>query len=347
MTVLVRAASMQGYEALARECGVDPLRAMQRVHLSAHHLADVDSLIPYASLINLLEQTAAESGCMDFGLRLAKSQGVGVLGQLAMLFQHASTLGEALQLASRYIFVHSPAVRLEVLPVTGAPLLIDLTFALNMPHLTQRAQTQELSVGLMVSGIMTVGQGLIQPLQVRLPHAQLGPNQSYQTTLGCECVFNATVTAVRLEATALQQVLPANNPQLRQYAQSYLDQQFGDPAQHFGDRIRSMVRRFLSSGMGNQVAIAQALSINPRTLQRRLAAEGLYFEDIVDSIRKVQLQEFLHQADPPPLIQIALMLGYTESSTLNRSCVRWFGCTPGALKRHIQVEGGKLAEGNE
>lgn len=30
MTILVRAASLQGYEALARECGVDPIRAMQR-----------------------------------------------------------------------------------------------------------------------------------------------------------------------------------------------------------------------------------------------------------------------------------------------------------------------------
>ena len=333
MTVLIRAASMQGYKELARQCGVDPDRAMQRVHLTDQHLADVDSLIPYASHIRLMELTATESGYMDFGLRLAKAQGVGVLGQLAVLFQHASTLGEALTLASRYIFVHSPAVRLEVVPVTGEPDLIDLTYSLDIPHLPNRAQTLELSLGLSVSGILMVGQGLVQPLQVRFPHAQLGPTSSYQTTLGCPCVFNAPISAVRLQAAALQLVLPENNPQLREYAQSYLDRQFGDPTQHFGDRIRSMVRRFLSSGMGNQMAIARALSINPRTLQRRLSAEGLIFENIVDEIRMQQLLDLLAQPEAQSLAHIAWMLGYTEASTLHRSCLRWYGCTPGALRQ--------------
>ena len=97
MTVLVRAASLQGYPELAQQCGVDPRAAMRRVRLSMRNLEDVDSLIPYTALINLLEQTAAESGCLDFGLRLARQQGIGVLGQLAMLFQHAQTLGDALQ----------------------------------------------------------------------------------------------------------------------------------------------------------------------------------------------------------------------------------------------------------
>ena len=31
MTVLVRAASLQGYAELARQCGVDPLRAMRQI----------------------------------------------------------------------------------------------------------------------------------------------------------------------------------------------------------------------------------------------------------------------------------------------------------------------------
>ena len=337
MTVLVRAASLQGYPELAQQCGVDPRAAMRRVRLSMRNLEDVDSQIPYTALINLLEQTAAESGCLDFGLRLARQQGIGVLGQLAMLFQHAQTLGDALQLASHYIFVHSPAVRLAVVPVAGKTQLVDLIFALDIPLLPQRAQTQELSLGLIVSGIVTVSQGLVHPLLARLPHAQMGPDSSYQSTLGCSCEFNAPVTAVRLEAASLQQALPAHNSQLKQFAQDYLDRQFGNPEQHFGARIRSMVQRFLSSGMGNQAAISQALSINPRTLQRRLAAEGLYFEDMVDEIRKHQFIELVQQAVSPPFSQIAGMLGYTETSTLNRSCMRWFGCTPSVLKRRLAV----------
>ena len=127
----------------------------------------------------------------------------------------------------------------------------------------------------------------------------------------------------------MHQVLPANNLQLRQLPKTI----WRFRTQHFGDRIRHGAA--FSSGMGNQAAIAQALSINPRTLQRRLAAEGLFFEDIVDDIRKHQLVELVQQADAPPLVQIAWMLGYTEASTLSRSCTRWFGCTPGMLRTRI------------
>ncbi|MBK9573513.1 MAG: AraC family transcriptional regulator ligand-binding domain-containing protein [Rhodoferax sp.] len=116
MTILVRAAALRGYAELARACGVVRCAPCNNVRLSQFNLKDVDSLIPYVAFINLLEQTANKSGCADFGLRLAQAQGIGVLGQLAVLFQHASNAGEALTLASRHIFVHSPAVQLGVRP---------------------------------------------------------------------------------------------------------------------------------------------------------------------------------------------------------------------------------------
>ena len=337
MTILVRAAALQGYAELARACGVDPVRAMQRVRLSQSSLMDVDSLIPYVAFINLLEQTAQQSGCGDFGLRLAQAQGIGVLGQLAVLFQHAPHLGEALTLASRYTFVHSPAVRLEVLPVADQSALVDIVFSLAIPNLPRRVQTLELSLGLIVNGMRVVAQGTVQPHLVLFPHARQGPLRSYTQTMGCACVFDGPYAAVRIEAAALTQALPAHNPQLRQFAQQYLDHHFGDPAQHFGDRIRNMVRRFLCSGMGNQRDIARVLSVHTRTLQRRLAAEGLAFEDIVDTIRREQLKLLLTDARAPAMMQIAMMLGYSDVPNLYRSCQRWYSCTPVALRERLRA----------
>ncbi|MBK9574827.1 MAG: AraC family transcriptional regulator ligand-binding domain-containing protein [Rhodoferax sp.] len=335
MTILVRAAALQGYAELARACGVDPLRAMQRVRLSQFNLKDVDSLIPYVAFINLLEQTAQKSGCADFGLRLAQAQGIGVLGQLAVLFQHASNAGEALTLASRYIFVHSPAVQLEVRPVVNHSGLVDIVFSLAIPNLPRRVQILELSLGLIINGIRAVGQGAVQPRLVVFPHERQGPLRSYTQTMGCDCAFDGPCAAVRMDAAALTQPLPAHNPQLRAFAQQYLDHHFGDPAQHFGDRIRNMVRRFLSSGMGNQRDIASALSIHTRTLQRRLAAEGLCFEDMVDAIRKEQLEDLLKNTRHPPMMQMAMMLGYSDQPNLYRSCRRWYQCTPSALRKRL------------
>lgn len=323
---------MEGYADLARACGVDPQAAMRRVRLTPQQLSDADNLIPYGAFIQLLELSAQESGYRDFGLRLAQAQGIGVLGQLSMLLLHASTLGEALQLASRYIFVHSPAVKLQVVAVPPNADLVDITFALDIPHSPPLAQVLELSLGLIIQGILAVTQGAVRPQGTRLPHPQLGPLASYDATMQCACEFNAPVAAVRIATAALLQPLPAHNAQLQAFASQYLDRHFGDPLQRFGDLIRNMLRRFLSSGMGNQADIAKILSLHPRTVQRRLAAEGLQFERLLDDIRQEQFLALVGDADPLPLAQIAFMLGYSEQSVLNRSCRRWYGCTPVALR---------------
>jgi AraC-like DNA-binding protein len=201
-------------------------------------------------------------------------------------------------------------------------------------------QIHELAIGMIVKGIITVGQGQIMPLLVRIPHAQLGPTHSYVKTMTCMCEFDTSVTAVRLTTQSLQHKLPAHNSQLHEYALKYLEEHFGDdPTGQFSERIRAMLRHFLGSGMGNQLDIAKMLAINPRTLQRRLAFEGKHFEDLVDEVRQEKLQHFLHSDQKRPLSQIAWMLGYAEQSALNRSCLRWFGCSPGALRDKLKISG--------
>src|SRR3546814_9876899 len=52
--------------------------------------------------------------CADFGLRLADQQDISVLGPLAIAMQHAPTVAAALDIISRYLFVHSRGMALSV-----------------------------------------------------------------------------------------------------------------------------------------------------------------------------------------------------------------------------------------
>ena len=67
--------------------------------------------------------------------------------------------------------------------------------------------------------------------------------------------------------------------------------------------------------------------MHPRTLQRRLATEGIRCQDVIDRERRAQAVQYLAVSELH-LSQIAGLLGYTEQSALNRSCRRWFGKTP-------------------
>lgn len=335
MAVLVRAASLEGFENLATSLGLDVAHALQRVGLSRRSLEDPDALIPYIAVIHLLEHSAQVGQCPDFGQRLSRLQDIGILGPLAVLLRHAPTVGEALALASRYLFVHSPAVRFDVLPVPGRAALMDLTFALDMPQLPPRRQTIELSLGLVVQGLRMVGGARIAPVLALFPHAQGASLACYGATYGCPCRFGAETAAIRIASADLQRPVSAHDPQVQAMAHGYLTQHFGAPGQPSVERVRAMVRRFLGGGQATQANIAHAMSVHPRTLQRRLQAEGHCFEDVVDTVRQEQFQALLAHPEGLSLTQIALLLGYSEQAALTRSCRRWFDCTPSAMRLRV------------
>src|SRR5262245_59114301 len=95
MTALVRAGALQGYPALVRSLGVDPAPLLRRYRITSGSLTDEDALLSLRSCVHLLEASAIETGCADFGLRLSQVQDIGVLGPLGIVLQNAPTVREA------------------------------------------------------------------------------------------------------------------------------------------------------------------------------------------------------------------------------------------------------------
>lgn len=332
MTALVRASALYGYEALAGELGLDGRAALRRFGLDTRAVEDPTALVSYAAVVALFEHSAQALDCPDFGLQLARRQGLGILGPVLALIRHAPTIGEALQLASRYLFVHSPAARLGLAPVTGQPAWVDLCFDIDIPGRPPCAQACELSLALLQEGLQLYGMGRVRPALAQFAHARLGARAGYARVFGCECRFGAPVAALRIAAADLQQALSERNPLMQQLAQHYLDRHFDGAAAALGDQVRALVRQGLGSGDCSRQSIARALGLHPRTLQRRLEAEGLRFDTLLDGVRQELLLTLSSRHAALPLGQIAAMLGYSEQSALSRSCQRWFGCSPRELQ---------------
>ncbi len=67
-------------------------------------------------------------------------------------------------------------------------------------------------------------------------------------------------------------------------------------------------------------------------MQRKLAEEGLAFEDLVDEMRRDLALRYL--ADPKIAVaEVAYLLGYSEPSPFNRAFKRWTGVTPSEARR--------------
>ena len=96
-------------------------------------------------------------------------------------------------------------------------------------------------------------------------------------------------------------------------------------------RVECAVHRQLASAPIGIKSVAKQIGFDTRTLQRRLADVHVNFEDIVDSVRRSEADVLLSDREIA-LVQVAAMLGYSEQSSLNRACLRWFSNTP-ALER--------------
>jgi AraC-like DNA-binding protein len=97
------------------------------------------------------------------------------------------------------------------------------------------------------------------------------------------------------------------------------------------EQAEEVLRGLTRAGMADLARVAQALGLHPRTLQRRLQAEGVRFGELLDAQRKAWAGELMVQRSLP-LADIAQLLGFADQSVLTRACRRWFGATPRQLR---------------
>src|SRR4029079_12500683 len=94
---------------------------------------------------------------------------------------------------------------------------------------------------------------------------------------------------------------------------------------------RERVRAPLCEGPPSLAAVAASLRTSRRTLQRRLADEGVSFADLVDDVRRALAEDYVR--DPRrPLGEVAYLLGYAELSPFLRAFKRWTGRTPADVR---------------
>jgi AraC-like DNA-binding protein len=93
----------------------------------------------------------------------------------------------------------------------------------------------------------------------------------------------------------------------------------------------SHVESRLASG-ATMSAVARAMHMSSRTLQRRLDAEGASFSEVVDEVRERLARRWLSD-QARALADIAFELGFSDLATFSRAFKRWTGKPPGAWRR--------------
>ena len=103
----------------------------------------------------------------------------------------------------------------------------------------------------------------------------------------------------------------------------------------FRERVRACLMEILASGQYSMSDVASRLAMSPRTLQRRLKAEGTSFQKELDTLREELARNYLSKSDYSSG-QIAFLLGYEDPNSFFRAFRSWTGQTPEVARTMMQ-----------
>lgn len=310
--------------------GLDPLTTLRDVGIDPSHLDDLGSEVPLAWCQRLWQSVVRRSGQHDIGLRLASTLDPHELGVFGQLLRSSATLANALLTAGRFVRLLSRTSELE-LHIHGDRST--LAYRPRYPTLCH-PQMSEFAI----AAIATVARGLsghdLEPMEVRFVHAAPIDTSIHRNFFRAPVKFDQPHHGFVFPTAALQHPIlgatVAHRPELERHAYELLEHTLVPPS--FADRVLTLLQARLRHGEPSSVDVAAALGLHPKTLNRRLRAEGTNYQQLLNQLRHRLAEHYLSQPELS-VSHVARMLGYSENSAFCRAFKRWTGSAPQDFRR--------------
>ena len=327
---VVHAKMLRFFPELVQTLGGDPAQLMLKVGIQARDHMLPAAEVTYRQVLELLEIAAAQLRCPDFGLRLATLQSGRMFGPLGAVMRTSRTFGDALDYVSSHTAAHSLAARvwLRPWPEYGV-VFVGHDILLDHAPLRSQAMEQLLLVGHLAASELTGGGARARKIYFR--HQPVSPLKAYRRYFGCEVLFGQKVDGVVYSERDLAAPIATRDASVYEAATAFIDAKFSRSPPPLQAQTRSVIMRFLGTRLCRSERVAAELELHPRTMLRRLKADGTSFQRIKDEVRR-DLMIYYLQATDLDFGRISERLGFAEQSVMTRSCNRWFMASPTKLR---------------
>ena len=323
MQRLIRSAVLSNYVEVARSVGLDPYRMIAEFRLPPASLTDPEVKVSADAIGRLLEESAARSGKLDFGLRLADQRTVANLGALALLVREQPTIRKALDVMAGYMFLHSESLLLKVKERDGE-VTLSLGFDVNRP--VPIRQGVELGIGFLHRCLQQLFRERWKPQLVSFTHAAPQKKEAWRKFFGADVLFGQDFNGIVCRSRDLDAAVPAADARMAHYVQQYLDSIALRRNTTMTASVRECIYTMLPSGLCSAQTVATRLGVDRRTIHRHLARENQTFSSVLDSVRAELVTRYIENRDRP-LASVAELLGFSAVSAFSRWFRNQFGCS--------------------
>jgi AraC-like DNA-binding protein len=275
-------------------------------------------------LVAILQNSAAQFHCPDFGLRLGAKQDFRILGPLGLLLKNCITPRQTLNAARGFIAFHNQS---EYWDYTEQGHNLYLKRYEIFHDLADTRQYKELSLSACYQLCrLLMGDGF-RGTRIEISHAPLYKQAAYEKYFKMPVLFNCEQDQLVIPAHSLDAPIPNADQTIHAFAEHYLvkfnQQNLNDTVQ----QVSSLIQQTMSDQNQSIDNIANLLGISRRTLQRRLSQQGATFKALLHNIR-IKTACWYLTSSTIDMTLLSEMLGYSDISGFSRAFKQAKGHSP-------------------
>jgi AraC-like DNA-binding protein len=139
--------------------------------------------------------------------------------------------------------------------------------------------------------------------------------------------FSSSFNGYTWSRADADRISPTADPRLAEYAEEFIrNLPFANSAP-LAAEVQKAIHVLLPSNGASTRAISARLGLSNRTMQRRLAEEGVEFSALLNNVRREHALRHLSNVRLP-LSQVSEMLGYSRETSFARWFTQEFGIPP-------------------
>lgn len=326
-------AALRQYVRAAESAGVDINRLFDQAELDQNILDTDDGRINGEQFQHFIRLLCEQTGNPILGLETGDFVQPGSYSVLGYITMSCATLGEAVARIAPFeklvgdMGTTSLAMKGDDIKLTWncnytdpvvRPQLVDNVFASWVNYARWLADNQEAS-----------------PSSVKLRRASPGSEfeTAYQERWHCTVTFSADENSITLKKSLLETRLRQPDPLLRKTLEAHALSQLAslDTDSDLTSKVRHSIQQQLMHGITRQDMVAEDLGMTSRTLQRKLGQEGVSYQKLLDEVRQKMAEDYLRNSELA-IPDIALRLGYSETTSFHRKFKAVTGKTPGEFR---------------
>ena len=329
----IRVGVLSALPAVIRSLGADPAQVLAKAGFDIGLLDDQNKQITFSERSRLIARCAELTNCAHFGLLLGEQGGLRVLGLVGLLVEHAPDVETALRSLVRFFHHHLRGAALDLVVDGG---LAVFSYTIYQPGTEGTDQVGDGAIAGAVNVMRELCGSHWTPNEVLLAHRRPADVEPYRQFFRAPILFDAEQNAITFPASLLTRQLSEREPVIRQLLKDKIDALEAQFHHDFPEQVRRILRSALLTDKTSLQEIAGLLSMQPRTLDRRLKAYGLSFQDLVDEGRYEIARQALLDTDMN-VVHVAALLDYADASSFVRAFKRWCGLTPLQWRRQHQA----------